>query len=263
MTISPLRSVFSAFFVAGLLAQAAGAGAINGVVENGARCKGVSALMRTGLDPRRPEVHQGEYDAASGRFRISGLAEGVYDLRVLVEGGWIDGANLTLEATQKSDEPLTDEARAEILDLINNYPASFQDITRPLAVQGNGRAAKALVELIRYTNFHSGKPGDVIWRVEVWVYEEANGAWVKKPHGWQVLSRVRAPQEMPLNDFLNGLWLFDPALGGIKVTKDRPVVELKYALPAKMDMSMGKAPGSIEQLAGEDQKKKKEKAAEP
>jgi hypothetical protein len=269
-----MRGVASALlFALFLRAATAWAGSLSGIIENADKCKGVSALLREGFDPRTPKVFTGQYDAATGQFKIENLPEGTYDLRVYVEGGWMDGANLKLDPAERSDQPLTEDDRKEILDKIANYPDSFMEVTRALAIAGDGKRAKALVEQIqiRYRPFHSGQAGlpdgqagDVIWRVEVWQYEKFPGGWVKKQRWFQVLSRVRAPtEEMPLEKFRNLYWLFDPALGGMAVGKDANVTDLKYKVPDPLTLDMGKTPGSIEKLAAENEQKKKQKQEGP
>jgi hypothetical protein len=131
-----------------------------------------------------------------------------------------------------------------------------------LFLVGNGSHAKALVEGIRYRDYHSGQQGDIIWRVEIWLYDYYHGGWVKRQHGWQVVARVRAssgqPRDMELKPFLELVRLFDPKLGGITVAQGKAASGLRYDIPEKLDMKMGKIPGSIEKL-GEEHRKKRQK----
>jgi len=239
-------------------------GSISGVIGNPQKCTGVAALARGTGDPRKIKVIRGRYDPATGRFSIAGLAPGTYDLRVYVPGGWIDGANLRLEDRQRTGKPLAEDDIKEILDKIANFPDRFVDIIRPLAVAGTDRHAKVLVEKIRYRQFHSGKPGERVWRVEIWNYTNHYGGWVKDQHGWLVLSRIRAPFGRTTAEYLrNLLWLFDPALGGIRVEKDRAIADFRYRVPDPLTAAMGKVPGGIERLVAEDVKKKQGKDLAP
>jgi len=239
-------------------------GSISGVIENPQKCTGVAALARGTGDPRKIKVLRGRYDPATGRFHIGNLDPGTYDLRVYVPGGWIDGANLRLEDRQRTGKPLAEDDIKEILDKIANFPDRFVDIIRPLAIAGTDRHAKVLVEKIRYRQFHSGKPGERVWRVEIWNYTNHYGGWVKDQHGWLVLSRIRAPFGRTTAEYLrNLLWLFDPALGGIRVEKDRAITDFRYRVPDPLTAALGKVPGGIERLVAEDVKKKQGKDAAP
>ena len=233
------------------------AGKIAGKITNPGRCLGVAAVRRGGSMTRlKVEALPGTLDKKTGKFVIPGLPEGRYDVRVHVEGGHIDGADLKLDESQQSDEPLTEKDRKAILKKIENFPERYSDILRPLYLQGNHKFAKALVEKIRYRPFHSGAKNARNWRVEIWIFEYYYGGWVKKRHGWKVLARIRSPYQMPRDKFDNLLWLFDPKLGGFDVADGKTTTVPVYALPEKLDMSMGKTPGSVEKLAEEHKKKK-------
>ena len=239
-------------------------GSISGVIENPGKCTGVAALARGTGDPRKMKVLRGQYDPATGRFAVGNLPPDTYDLRVYVPGGWIDGANLRPAARQGEGKPIGEDDLKEIVDKIENFPDRFVDIIRPLAVAGTDTHAKVLVEKIRYRQFHSGKQGERVWRVEVWDYTSYYGGWVKEQHGWLVLSRIRAPfGKTTAEDLRNLLWLFDPALGGLRIEKGRAVAELRYRVPGKLTLAMGKTPGSLDRLVAEDVKKKAGKDQEP
>ena len=57
---------------------------------------------------------------------------------------------------------------------------TFTDANRAIYIQGHGRRATALVELMRTKDFvNSG--GAVVWRVELWYFQFQNGGWEKVP----------------------------------------------------------------------------------
>lgn len=233
-----------------------GTGSISGIIMPPSRCTRVEALLRAGRDPRKPQVFVGEYDGKTGAFRIANLPDGTYDLRLTVPGGTIEGADLRPDKPSRDDREFSDEDRKEILEKIENYPESYLDIHRPLYLVGNGYHAKALVEGIRYREFHSGKPGEQVWRVEIWLYDYHYGGWVKRQHGWTVLARVRTNVDMAPEAFRDLMRLFDPKLGGIDVRDGAAVADVRYEIPEHLDMRMGKTPGSIETQAAEHRKKK-------
>ncbi len=220
-------------------------GAISGKIENPARCKGVAALDRSLKDPRKLKVYPAQIDKKTGAFTVSGLPPGRYDLRVRVEGGRIDGADLALEKSQHSDDPLTEKDRRKIRDFIENYPDRFCDVLRPLAISGNGKFAKVLVEKVRYRPFHSASKDSRVWRVEIWPFRNAYGKWIKERHGWTVLARVRAPGDMPIKEFHKLVRLFEPELGGIVVDAGKVTDGVEYKIPKKWARGKGLTPGAL------------------
>jgi hypothetical protein len=238
-----------------------GEGSIAGVIAPADRCAKVEALCRTAIagkpapDPRKPYVFPGQYDSKTGAFTIPNLPDGDYDLRLSVAGGTIEGADLRLEPAT-IDRQFDDDDRKEILGKIENYPDAFMDIQRPLYLEGNGSHAKALVELIRYRDFYSGKAGEQVWRVEIWPFDYYYGGWVIRKHGMAAIARVRTNVDMAPQAFHDLLRLFDPKVGGIAIKDGKPVSDFRYAIPEKLDMAMGKMPGSVERQAEEHRKKK-------
>jgi len=229
------------------------ASVLSGVVTNPDRCVGVQALLRHGEGvryPCLPRIYTGAYDKATGRFRIEGLPPGIYDLRLVMTDGHVDGVDMRL--TDDTKEPFTEDDERAIRDFIANYPDSFNDIHRPVLLRGNGRQAKVLVECIRARQFHSGNPGEIIWRVEVWRFEKHTGAWVRSRRGAETVARLRVvpdggADELQISaDRFRGLvWLFSPDLGGFEVGPDQTLEGLAVAVP-EVSIANGKVPGSVE-----------------
>jgi len=234
-------------------------GKITGKIANPKRCTGVGVVTRGGTKTRlKVTATRGKYDATTGEFEIAGLKDGLYDLRVYVKGGHIDGCDLKMDPSQESDKPMTKKDREKIMKYVEDFPERFCDILRPMYLEGNHEFAKMLVEKIRYRPFHSGTPGERLWRVEIWVFQNYYGGWRKKQHGWQVLARERATRRTPeeREKFDNMMWLFDPKIGGIEVEDGETTVVKDYTVPEKFDMSMGKVPGSVEKQAEKHKKTK-------
>lgn len=223
--------------------RVATAGAISGEVTNPDQCKGVQVLLRARQDPRRPKVVPASFDAVTGKFRAEGLPEGRYDLRLLIPNGMLDGVDLSLDPPDPEAEPVTPGDQEAIRAVIVALPAAFMDTQRPIFIRGNSIHARALVELIRHREFHSGKPGEIIWRVEVWSFEKRTGAWVKTANK-PVVCRVRVPHEMPAKQFHDLAWLFSPDLGGFDVGAGRDVEGISVTIP-QPDRSCGKIAGSV------------------
>jgi hypothetical protein len=217
------------------------AGVITGTISPAAKCSGVEALSRNVPDPRKPQVFAGQYDAATGKFTIPNLPDGAYDLRIKIDGGTIEGVDLRQDKSD-DDREFGDADRKEILDKITNYQDDFMDTHRALCLTGNGSHAKALVENIRNRDFHTGEKGEIIWRVEIWLYDYYNGGWVRRQHGWQVVARIRTGDKGDTSNesFRNLLRLFDPKLGGVEVAGGGTVSDFCYNIPDKLDSTMGK-----------------------
>ena len=240
------------------------AATISGVITNPQRCAGVSAIRRGGTVTRlRVKEIRGKFSPKTGKFVISRLKDGDYSLRVRLKGGgMIDGAPMKLDEEEESDRPLTDEDREAIKDFIVNYPVSFCDVFRPVSIQGNGEFARVIVEKIRHRDYHSGRKGDIVWRMEVWKFEKQTGAWVRCQHGWLVLARERVPRTMKHDTFKNLRWSFDPKAAGLAIVGGKSLANVNYTIPAKLGMNMGKEPGSVHKQIKADRAKRKKKAQE-
>ena len=241
---------------------------ISGIIANPKLCTGVSALRRGGSVTRlKIKEVKGEFSKTSGKFVVGGLEDDEYVLRVhLKGGGYIDGANMVLTVDEQSEKKMLSDDRKAIKDFIKNYPSRFVDIIRPLRIEGNGDFARVMVEKIRHRDYHSGKQGDIIWRMEVWKFEKLTGEWIRSQHGWHVLARERVSDKgrssMKHADFAKVRWLFAPELAGFEIVKGKSIAGVKYTIPDKLDMSMGKVPGSIEKQIKEDRERLKKKQAE-
>jgi len=236
---------------------AVSAATIEGKVANPQQCLGVQALLRHGQGvkyPCLPRIFPGTYDGATGRFRIENLPAGAYDLRLIVPGGRVDGVDM--RPIEESDEPFTGEDERMIRDFIANYPDSFIDIHRPICIRGNGRHAKVILECIRARRFHSGKPNDIIWRVEVWRFEKHTGAWIRPRRSAETVARLRvltaapprggsAGLQMSAGTFRELVWLFSPDLGRFELEADQVLTGLVVSVP-EISAANGKVAGSVE-----------------
>lgn len=263
------RHIVCTALLALLASTALAGGAISGRITNPEQCLGVSAVRRGGTVTRlRIYETQGSFSKRTGKFTISGLDDEVYDLRIhLKGGGYLDGARMALPEDERSDFKMTDDDREQIKDFIKNYPTRFVDTIRPLRIEGNGEFARVLVEKIRHRDYHSGKQGDIIWRMEVWKFEKQTGAWVRSQHGWYVLARERVSDKgrrsMDHETFAKVRWVFAPEIAGFEIVGGKSIKGIKYTIPKKIDMSLGKVLGSIEKQIKEDRERlKKQKEIE-
>ena len=260
-----MRKSLLLLVVVGLLipVRFAPAASISGKIKNPEKCLGVEILERKPpgkkTDSRKPLVRTATYDKKAGLFRAENLPAGTFDIRLLIKDGMMDGVDLRPELIEDDKEKFTPKDEKAIKELIANMPSRFMDTMRPIFIKGKGSSAKALVELIRYRQFHSGKEGDLVWRVEVWTFRKWTGAWIKKQRSMTVICRVRVPQEMKPVKFKRLVWIFSPDLGGIELKANERRKGIAITVP-KPSADLGKVPGSVEKQIEEYQKKQNEMA---
>lgn len=160
------------------------------------------------------------------------LPEVSYDLALtLKDNTALQGVSLDwygLEAPKPDVAPLSDDDRKAISDLIRD-PKAFENKQNILFIDGNNTRATVLVELIRDKDFHASG-GNIIWRIELWYFENQFGGWAKVVQQNKVLRRERFKDQAAFDAATSKIkWV--PQLGGIKLAKDKPTSEI--VLPAK------------------------------
>jgi hypothetical protein len=116
--------------------------------------------------------------------------------------------------------------------------ASFADRRRILFLEGAATEARVLVEELTTRKTSLPSPvAFVVWRVEVWSYRKEFGAWDR--YDWRVVVRER----LPVTEFEQMTWVFDPALGGLQVSEASPVGEVVYEVPQEFDPAHGLVAG--------------------
>lgn len=176
-------------------------------------------VLKTSLpDPKDPFLYDGTFDAKAGTFRVPNLLPGrIYDLIVWTQNAagektrW-EGACMNYHRPilpAGAGEPFTADDQKWIEDFVKEMPA-FYDKSRILHLAADHKHAVALVELARTRDFHSQQNGEIIYRVELWYFENLFGGWAKDKNTEKVLARVRAPA-----DKMEKNWQFLPELGGL------------------------------------------------
>jgi hypothetical protein len=124
-------------------------------------------------------------------------------------------------------EPLTDDDRDQ-MKAVFTAGAQFFNLQEATIIQGNHNRAVMLVRLER-ANFHSDKGGEIIWRPELWYFQNEHGGWEKVLQTDRVLRRERFASQKAYHDVVDKLkWV--PELGGLKSTPKTPDVNI--TLPA-------------------------------
>jgi hypothetical protein len=175
---------------------------------------------------------------ADGRIFFTNLKPATpYDLRLtLSDGRVLRGVNMawyTREPANPDAGPLNDDDRKQIGALVSDVK-SFYDISRILAINGDHDRATVLVERIRNARFDGGASGEVIWRIELWYFNNDFGGWSEPPQTNKVLQRKRFPAQTDYHAMVDKLnWV--PLLGGIQFSKPEEKREISLtpgAIPA-------------------------------
>jgi hypothetical protein len=173
----------------------------------------------------------GKLDAALGKFTIDDLPLGTgYDVVINFAAAdqrepWarLEGVSFKVPRSDYEEEqPLSDDdiatIRKKVLDL-----NKFENEVDVLAIEGNIQHAAILLNKRRTTPFYESKPGEIIWRAELWHFERPEETWLKRQdEQFILLYRER----LPAAEYAKKSITFDPVLGGIEVTLDKPTVDL-------------------------------------
>jgi hypothetical protein len=205
-------------------------GTIVGTVDKPDAVKSVAAIYRA--DP--PVTYPGKLDPKTGQFTILGLPpDKSYDLVIdLTSGARLEGVNLKVKPTDFKDrDPPLIKADEEKFKAITKSLSKFEDVHEFLAVGGNAQHAAVVMNKLRTKPFYESKPGEVVWRLEVWFFarEELDDPWVKEQ---DTLFVIHYRERLPKADYDKKSITLDPKLGGLKPTpKDAKIDVGKVELP--------------------------------
>lgn len=216
-----LRWGFVAIVLAGAVARGADGGSIVLQCSPGAVPQEATATAgNVKLDAL------GTIDGNTVRFSNLLLNE-PYDLKLTkIDGTVVQGVNLDWYIAQPpraNAAPLDDGDRHEI-DQILHVP-SFYNQSDILFLRGDHDRATALVQLIRSTAFHSDTGGEVIWRIELWYFENEHGGWAKITDQDKILQRQRFANPHDYHAMADKM-VWEPTLGGIVLTRSNPAREI-------------------------------------
>jgi hypothetical protein len=202
-------------------------GTIVGTLDHAAQVTGITAIDRE-TDKKYP----GKVDAQSGRFTIAGVPFGAAcDCLIDYDGVRLEGVNLQVKRSDYEEEqPLTKED----IETIKATTASlnkFEDVVEVLVVSGNIQHAAVVVQKLRTKPFINSQPGEVVWRLELWHFERPDETWIKEQDElFIVLYRERIQRSV----FDKKALTLDPALGGLRPTREKPIVDVGVVrLPKK------------------------------
>jgi len=231
-------------------------GAVSGTIRPAAKLASLQAVSRETKRTYAPA----EWDKAGGRFAFRDLpGDAAYDLVLtLADGRVIEGIDLEMPDARLAR--LADVRRKQLglpglpshafsaddANEIARYVAKmedFVDLRRTLYIQGHGGQAAALVELMRTKEYYAARPGELIWRVELWYFQFNHGSWERIPESERVLRRERIPHEKWARISVE----YDPALS-VYVDPNGASKAVDYTIPDKPDPSRGRPAGTKPEL---------------
>jgi hypothetical protein len=192
------------------------------------------ALVRP-VDPKAQfDAPYLDFVSESSPARFENLPAGIYDIIMFLDHGTrLEGFHWPMFGEFEDPEepafqhPPSDEVGEIIREQIaqNRY---YENKVTPLALAGDDEHVRVLMQLLRdeKTSFDAqfGAPVDTL-RYEVWQFTNHFGGWTRDK-GAKVLHRI-----LDARDRMNTrTWLWDRALGGIRITDDGDPVRLAYEL---------------------------------
>jgi hypothetical protein len=212
-----VRTTLALLLLVPLPARAAETGTITGTVTE---AKGVTAVVAVDRGDEKDRTYKGKIDTKTGKFTIDGLPLGrTYDVIIDVKDVRLEGVNLAVPPSDFEEEmPLTkDDAAAitKICKMLNK----FENEVEVMTVVGNCQHAVAILNKKRTTPFYESKPGEMIWRLEVWRFSKPEEDWIKSQ---EELGVVHYRERLQKTAFEKKALTLDAKLGGIALTdKDR------------------------------------------
>ena len=164
-----------------------------------------------------------------GAFRAANLrTTGFYAVKLRTSKGTIIGWDATVPPSDYVEEqPLSEESIDTIgTKLAGRLAGEFSDEVKLLDIQGNVQNAAVLITKLRRRPFVGGdyKPGEWVWRVERWQfedpYEDSWAPWQERPY----YTRVR--RRLTQSEYEELAIVYARHLGGIALTAEQPVRKL-------------------------------------
>jgi hypothetical protein len=225
-----IRFLAASLVVAMLLplpVRGAETGTIQGTIDKPGDVTAVFAIERFSK-----KMFPGKLDPKTGKFTIAGLPlEAKYDCIVDFAGARLEGVNVKVPRSEYEEEqPLSKEDDAKLRQIIKELN-QFEDTIDILAVTGNIQHAAIVLNKRRIKPFYESKPGEIIWRLEVWRFEKPEETWTKVQ---DELFLIHYRERIQKTVYDKKSITLDPELGGLRLTKKQTSIDVgKVALPGK------------------------------
>jgi hypothetical protein len=220
------RSLLTVVLIAGLAPCAvAETGSITGVIDKAEKVTAINAIDRNN-DKKFPA----KIDAKTGKFIIDGLPFGTYDLLIDFGKARLEGVNLRVPRSDyEVEQPLSKDDEKSLKEKARELN-QFEDEVDVLTIKGNIQHAAVVLNKRRTKPFYESKPGEIIWRLEVWRFEKPDETWIKvQDELFLVLYRERLQK----TDYDKKSVTLDGTLGGLKVSKEKTTLDVgTIKLPA-------------------------------
>ena len=250
--------LFLSILAAASAAHAAEMGSVTLRMTEDAKVKNVIAI-----DRESGKKFVGELDVDTDEYVIRSLPlDAAYDCIVdFANGSRLEGVNLNVPASEYEEEqPLVQEDIEMITEKVLRSN-KFEEQIDILAIQGNIQHAAVVLNKLRTKPFYNSKPGEIVWRAELWRFERPEETWVKTQDKlFTVLYRERLQQKAYDKKAIT----FDPRLGGLTPTAETPRIEIGPVEPPDASPGVrlrGAAPGP--DVVGADADRIIEASAEP
>jgi hypothetical protein len=154
-----------------------------------------------------------------------------------VDMGWYS------RVPEKADAgPLSEDDRQQ-MTAVFSAGAQFFNVQEATLIKGNHDRAVMLVRLERSNGFHSDAGNEIIWRPELWYFENHHGGWEKVLQTDRVLRRERFADPAAYHAVVDKLkWVVE--LGGLKSTLKKPEVVITLPASVGVPMRSGDSPAS-------------------
>lgn len=221
---TPLKGVFVAIL---MLATWARAGSITIAVPDDLKID--KAIATTEKEPKASIT--GTIDKTKITFAdpTPGLA---YEVQLTLKDGTVlQGVDMGWysRVPDKADaEPISDDDKTQMVAVFT-AGAQFFNVQECTILKGNHNRAVMLVTEERTNKFHSDSGDEIIWRPELWYFQNNHGGWEKVLQTDRVLRRERFATQKEYRAVVDKLkWV--PELGGLKSTPKTP--DVSVTLPA-------------------------------
>jgi len=210
------------------------------------------ALLKAVSRQTRQSYLAAEFDVRTGSFTFRNLpGDANYDLIIQTnDGRSIEGIDLNfadsrllrlaeVRRKQLSLPPaparkFTGDDVRELTKYVVDLK-DFMEIRRMLYLRGHGKRATMLVELMRARDFYARRGGEVIWRIELWYFENHFGGWERTANLEKVLERRRIAADVWRKVHVE----YYPQLS-IHVDAKGSAGRVEFKIPEKPDPSRGR-----------------------